>query len=34
VSNDIDSFYVLVVLLVVLMARPNGLFSRRSERRV
>jgi branched-chain amino acid transport system permease protein len=34
VSNDIDSFYVLVVLLVVLMLRPNGLFSRRSERRV
>jgi branched-chain amino acid transport system permease protein len=34
VSNDIDTFFVLVLLLVVLMIRPNGLFSRRSVRRV
>jgi branched-chain amino acid transport system permease protein len=34
VSNDIDSFFVLVLLLVVLMIRPNGLFSRTKERRV
>ena len=25
-SNDIDSFFVFVLLLVVLMIRPNGLF--------
>ena len=34
VSNDIDSFFVLVLLLVVLMIRPNGLFARRSARRI
>lgn len=34
VANDIDSFFVLVLLIVVLMVRPNGLFSRTSERRV
>jgi branched-chain amino acid transport system permease protein len=34
VSNDIDSFFVLVVLLAVLMIRPNGLFARRSVRRI
>ena len=34
VSNDIDAFYVFVLLLVVLMVRPNGLFSRTSVRRV
>jgi branched-chain amino acid transport system permease protein len=34
VSNDLDSFFVLVLLLVVLMIRPNGLFARRSVRRI
>jgi branched-chain amino acid transport system permease protein len=34
VSNDIDAFYVFVLLLVVLMIRPNGLFSRTAVRRV
>lgn len=34
VSNDIDLFYVFVMLLVVLMIRPNGLFSRTAVRRV
>jgi branched-chain amino acid transport system permease protein len=34
VSNDIDSFFVLLLLLVVLMVRPNGLFSRTAVRRV
>ncbi|MGN6474067.1 MAG: branched-chain amino acid ABC transporter permease [Mycobacteriales bacterium] len=34
VSNQIDAFYVFVLLLVVLMIRPNGLFSRTTVRRV
>lgn len=34
VSNDVDSFFILVILLVVLMIRPSGLFSRTSVRRV
>jgi branched-chain amino acid transport system permease protein len=34
VSNDIDFFYIFVLLLVVLMVRPNGLFSRTAVRRV
>jgi branched-chain amino acid transport system permease protein len=34
VSNDIDNFFVLLVLLVVLMIRPNGLFGRARVRRV
>lgn len=34
VSNDLDAFYVFVLLLVVLMIRPNGLFSRTAVRRV
>jgi branched-chain amino acid transport system permease protein len=34
VSNNIDFFYLLVVLLVVLMIRPNGLFNRTAVRRV
>lgn len=34
VSNDIDPFFVLALLVVVLMIRPNGLFSRTSVRRV
>jgi branched-chain amino acid transport system permease protein len=34
VANDIDSFFVLVLLLAVLMVRPNGLFARRSVRRI
>jgi branched-chain amino acid transport system permease protein len=34
VSNDIDSFFILVILLVVLMIRPSGLFARTSVRRV
>jgi branched-chain amino acid transport system permease protein len=34
VSNDIDAFYVFVLLLVVLMIRPSGLFSRTTVRRV
>jgi branched-chain amino acid transport system permease protein len=34
VSNDIDSFFVFALLLVVLMIRPNGLFARTSVRRV
>lgn len=34
VSNDIDFFYIFVVLLAVLMIRPNGLFTRTAVRRV
>jgi branched-chain amino acid transport system permease protein len=34
VSNQIDTFYALVLLTVVLMARPAGLFSRTATRRV
>jgi len=34
VSGDIDFFFVFALLVVVLMVRPNGLFSRRSVRRV
>ncbi len=34
VSIDLDSFYTFVVLLVVLMLRPSGLFSRTAVRRV
>jgi branched-chain amino acid transport system permease protein len=34
VSNDIDFFYVFVLLVVVLMIRPNGIFSRTAVRRV
>jgi branched-chain amino acid transport system permease protein len=34
VSNELDAFYVFALLLVVLMVRPNGLFSRTSVRRV
>ncbi|HEX3823548.1 MAG TPA: branched-chain amino acid ABC transporter permease [Mycobacteriales bacterium] len=34
VSNDIDSFFVFALLLIVLMIRPNGLFARTAVRRV
>jgi branched-chain amino acid transport system permease protein len=34
VSNDIDSFFIFALLLVVLMIRPNGIFSRAEVRRV
>ncbi|HVV77480.1 MAG TPA: branched-chain amino acid ABC transporter permease [Mycobacteriales bacterium] len=34
VSNELDAFYSFVLLLVVLMLRPNGLFSRAAVRRV
>ncbi|HWB68284.1 MAG TPA: branched-chain amino acid ABC transporter permease [Mycobacteriales bacterium] len=34
VSNDIDPFFVLALLVVVLMIRPNGLFTRTAVRRV
>jgi len=34
VSNDIDAFYVFALLLIVLMIRPSGLFSRTAVRRV
>jgi branched-chain amino acid transport system permease protein len=34
VSNEIDTFYVLVLLVVILMARPSGLFTRTATRRV
>lgn len=34
VSNQIDTFWVLCLLVVVLMVRPAGLFSRRGARRV
>jgi branched-chain amino acid transport system permease protein len=34
VSNDIDSFIVFTLLIVVLMIRPNGLFARTAARRV
>jgi branched-chain amino acid transport system permease protein len=34
VSNDIDSFFVFALLIVVLMVRPNGLFARTAVRRV
>jgi branched-chain amino acid transport system permease protein len=34
VSNDIDPFFIFALLLVVLMIRPNGIFSRRTVRRV
>jgi branched-chain amino acid transport system permease protein len=34
VSNNLDSFFVFALLVVVLMARPNGLFARTAVRRV
>jgi len=34
ISNYIRTMYALVILIAVLMVRPNGLFSRTSERRV
>jgi branched-chain amino acid transport system permease protein len=34
VSRDIDFFFVFALLIVVLMIRPNGLFSRPAARRV
>ncbi|HTW21919.1 MAG TPA: branched-chain amino acid ABC transporter permease [Mycobacteriales bacterium] len=34
VSNDVDSFFVLLLLIAVLMTRPNGLFARTSTRRI
>ena len=34
ISSNIESFYVLVLLIAVLMARPEGLFSRHHARRV
>lgn len=34
VSHDIDFFFVFALLIVVLMVRPNGLFTRTSVRRV
>jgi branched-chain amino acid transport system permease protein len=34
VSNQIDTFYALVLLVLVLMARPSGLFTRATARRV
>ena len=34
ISNAIRTMYALVVLIAVLMVRPNGLFSRTHERRV
>jgi branched-chain amino acid transport system permease protein len=34
VSYDIDAFYVLVLLIVVLMIKPTGLFTRTATRRV
>jgi branched-chain amino acid transport system permease protein len=34
ISNFIQTMYALVVLIAVLMIRPNGIFSRTSERRV
>jgi branched-chain amino acid transport system permease protein len=34
VSNDIDSFFIFALLLVVLMIRPSGIFSRAEVRRV
>jgi branched-chain amino acid transport system permease protein len=34
ISNYIRTMYALVILIAVLMVRPNGLFSRTSQRRV
>ncbi len=34
VSNDIDPFFIFALLLVILMIRPNGIFARRTVRRV
>lgn len=34
ISNDIEPMYALVILIAVLMLRPNGLFTRTSVRRV
>jgi len=34
VSNDIDPFFIFALLLLVLMIRPNGIFARRTVRRV
>ena len=34
VSNNIEPMYALVILIAVLMVRPNGLFSRTAARRV
>jgi branched-chain amino acid transport system permease protein len=34
VSNRVETMYALIILIAVLMIRPNGLFSRTSTRRV
>ena len=34
VSNRVETIYALIILIAVLMIRPNGLFSRSSTRRV
>jgi branched-chain amino acid transport system permease protein len=34
VSNRVETMYALIILIAVLMVRPNGLFSRSSTRRV
>jgi branched-chain amino acid transport system permease protein len=34
IDNNVDGMYALILLIAVLMARPNGLFARRSARRV
>jgi branched-chain amino acid transport system permease protein len=34
ISNNIEPMYALVILIAVLMVRPNGLFARAAERRV
>jgi branched-chain amino acid transport system permease protein len=34
VDNNVEQFYALLILIVVLMIRPSGLFSRRQARRV
>jgi branched-chain amino acid transport system permease protein len=34
ISNNIEPFYALIILIAVLMVRPNGLFARATARRV
>jgi branched-chain amino acid transport system permease protein len=34
IDNNIDGMYAVIILIAVLMVRPNGLFSRRAVRRV
>jgi len=34
IDNNIEGMYALIILIAVLMVRPNGLFARQHARRV